>query len=70
MQSLLGNTSYFRRFVRSYGALQSLLTLALVLAASSAGAVTTDSPADIVMHGVVAFVRTIFSWLKSSPALA
>jgi hypothetical protein len=70
MQSQLGDTTYFHRFVRWYAALQGLLALALVLAASSASAVMTDSPRDIIMHGLASLVRTVFSWLKSSPAVA
>lgn len=66
MQSQLGDTDYFHRFVRRYAALQGLLTLVLVLATSSASAVMTDSPQDIVMHGVAAIVRTMLSWLKSN----
>lgn len=70
MQSQLGDTDYFHRFVRWYAALQGLLMLTLVLGASSASAVMTDSPGDIVKHGVAAIVRIVFSWLKSSPAVA
>jgi hypothetical protein len=66
MESQIGDTRYFHRFVRWYAALQGLLALALVLAASSASAVMTDSPRDIAMHAVAAIVRTVLSWLKSN----
>ena len=70
MQSQLGDTDYFHRFVRWYAALQGLLMLTLVLAASSASTVMTDFPGDIAIHGVAAIFRVVSSWLKSSPAVA
>jgi len=70
MQSQLGDTDYFHRFVRWYIALQGLLMLTFMLAASSANAVITDSPGGIVIHGVAAIFRIVSSWLKSSPAVA
>ena len=70
MQNQLGDTSYFHRFVRWFATLQGLLMLALILGASSSSAAMTETPGDVVMLGVTAVFRSVFSWFKSIPALA
>ena len=70
MQRQFGDMSYFHRFVRRFATLQSLLLLALVLGASSATTVVTESPGDIVMHGIAALIRIVSAWLKSIPSAA